>query len=285
MERTLTNLLSVSSMTISGASLADGVFTFPAGVFCMINQNLANPVPGHLYYGRVDQKVPPNTSFADGRFEYFAGDADRTLNIVFTAFSEATQDNDWHSYSGIRSFVSLGASSGYGLRSFTVNGSNTVYRRNHMIIDLTAAFGAGKEPTKEWCDANIPFFEGTQTITTHPHPYVGVNGVSRKISGAFVGVNGVARRIIAGYVGVNGAARKIFEDNGIRYKWYKYDIADVWEFKLIRTQIKTTNTTRVGKTIPRSAGRKQETEEPRCRTTRSRPYMRAWSMRSSTGII
>lgn len=33
-----------------------------------------------------------------------------------------------------------------------------------MLIDLTEAFGAGKEPTAAWCDANIPYFVGTKTI-------------------------------------------------------------------------------------------------------------------------
>lgn len=31
-----------------------------------------------------------------------------------------------------------------------------------MLIDLTASFGAGKEPTKDWLDANIPYFTGTK---------------------------------------------------------------------------------------------------------------------------
>jgi hypothetical protein len=38
------------------------------------------------------------------------------------------------------------------------------YTDNLILIDLTAAFGAGNEPTKEWCDANIPYFEGSTTI-------------------------------------------------------------------------------------------------------------------------
>ena len=33
-----------------------------------------------------------------------------------------------------------------------------------MLIDLTEAFGAGKEPTVEWCNTNIEYFEGTKTI-------------------------------------------------------------------------------------------------------------------------
>lgn len=34
-----------------------------------------------------------------------------------------------------------------------------------MIIDLTAAWGAGSEPSKTWCDINLPFISGTKTVT------------------------------------------------------------------------------------------------------------------------
>lgn len=33
-----------------------------------------------------------------------------------------------------------------------------------MVIDLTAAYGAGLEPNQAWCDSNIPFFIGTAAI-------------------------------------------------------------------------------------------------------------------------
>lgn len=43
--------------------------------------------------------------------------------------------------------------------------SNTIaYIDDAMLIDLTAAFGAGNEPTQEWCDANIEYFAGNKTI-------------------------------------------------------------------------------------------------------------------------
>jgi hypothetical protein len=32
---------------------------------------------------------------------------------------------------------------------------------NIMLIDLTESFGSGNEPDKEWCDANLDWFEGT----------------------------------------------------------------------------------------------------------------------------
>lgn len=33
------------------------------------------------------------------------------------------------------------------------------------IVDLTAAFGAGNEPTASWCNTNIGIFDGSKTIT------------------------------------------------------------------------------------------------------------------------
>jgi hypothetical protein len=37
----------------------------------------------------------------------------------------------------------------------TVN-TNTLMK-NRLAVDLTATFGAGNEPTKDWCDANLSF--------------------------------------------------------------------------------------------------------------------------------
>ena len=43
--------------------------------------------------------------------------------------------------------------------------SNTIaYIDDAMLIDLTAAFGAGNEPTQGWCDTNIKYFAGNTTI-------------------------------------------------------------------------------------------------------------------------
>ena len=32
-----------------------------------------------------------------------------------------------------------------------------------IVVNLTELFGSGNEPTKEWCDSNIPYFEGIQS--------------------------------------------------------------------------------------------------------------------------
>ena len=46
-----------------------------------------------------------------------------------------------------------------------------------LLVDLTAAFGAGNEPTKSWCDSNIPFFLGSLDIDTSP-----IQGLSMSVS-------------------------------------------------------------------------------------------------------
>lgn len=33
-----------------------------------------------------------------------------------------------------------------------------------LVVDLTETFGAGNEPSKEWCDQNISYFDGASTI-------------------------------------------------------------------------------------------------------------------------
>ena len=33
-----------------------------------------------------------------------------------------------------------------------------------LMIDLTVAFGAGNEPTIDWCDENIQYFDGSKNI-------------------------------------------------------------------------------------------------------------------------
>ncbi len=40
----------------------------------------------------------------------------------------------------------------------------TSYFDDVLCLDLTETFGAGNEPTKEWCDENISYFDGTAII-------------------------------------------------------------------------------------------------------------------------
>lgn len=158
---TFKNLITASSATLTNVTRDEYEFTYQPDGLSMVEENLISPIANHKYYGRCYQKAPAGYTWADARFEYYATDADQSL-MVF-GFMEAT-DNQWKILSGIQS-LSAPISATWKLRSFTVNGSSVAYRKDHIIVDLTETFGAGNEPNKEWCDKNIPFFEGSVTLT------------------------------------------------------------------------------------------------------------------------
>lgn len=122
------------------------------------------PIAGHKYYGRTYIKSDGNIGAADNRFEYFAGDG-VGLNWIF-----ARNDGnfpDWTMLSSIQSVDVVNGTS-YVVRNFVVSAQNTCWTDGLMILDLTASFGAGNEPDKAWCDANIPYFDGQYTYTPPP---------------------------------------------------------------------------------------------------------------------
>lgn len=119
----------------------------------MMTQAMPTPIAGHKYYGALRWKTAGSSfSAADARFEWWCNDnADGKL--VFAQKNMAT-GGQWVLLSSIQSLSSV-ASGSWQLRNFTVNSTDDSWCTRMMIIDLTDTFGAGKEPTKEWCDANI----------------------------------------------------------------------------------------------------------------------------------
>lgn len=157
----LTNIIDPSQFSLNSVTENGGVYTFN-GSFAMINQSLPTPTAGHKYYGRVWQKAAPGATYADGRFEYYYTDLAGTGLLAFAqAATTNWADNKWHMTSDIQALTGLASQTGWILRSFTVNGSYNLQRKEMMVIDLTASFGAGNEPNKAWCDAFIPYFTGT----------------------------------------------------------------------------------------------------------------------------
>lgn len=73
-----------------------------------------------------------------------------------------------------------------------------------MLVDLTEAFGAGNEPTEQWCDANIAWFDGTTTLEVKDSP------VARNVLQPYIGVDNVARSVKRGWIGVDNVARQFF---------------------------------------------------------------------------
>ena len=128
---------------------------------------VATPIVGHKYYGRSYIKSQGDIQPSDCRFELYAGDGPG-LNFVFTY----NQGNfpDWTMQSAMVTVDAVNGTS-YAIRNFVVNAVNPCWTDCLMIVDLTAAFGAGNEPDKEWCDANLPYFDGTYTYSQARDPY------------------------------------------------------------------------------------------------------------------
>lgn len=168
-EITLTNLLpKPSEWTLSNVTVSNEEFSFTTGTTAMASTSLATPKEGHLYYGRVAQKTTSSShSASDGRFEMFCGDNEFQANLIYGNLTEIKTNNEWINSSKIYSLQSstyLTSSYSWQMRNFTVSANGACYRKEPLLIDLTESFGAGNEPTKEWCDENIPYFTGTITV-------------------------------------------------------------------------------------------------------------------------
>lgn len=113
----------------------------------------------HVYYARVEayQEV------ASGTMEIYFPIAEPHM------FNISNKDaGNWNTYSAVCNRNTF-SSGNYTFRlDFNFGESSVdiaeVWYDGLMIIDLTAAFGAGNEPDKDWCDINISFFTGTTTI-------------------------------------------------------------------------------------------------------------------------
>ena len=122
--------------------------------------SMPTPEVNHIYYGRHSIKTEGNVNGADFRFEWYAGDG-AGLNFVFG--QNTGNHPTWYTESAVINVTAVNGTS-YRIRNFIVNPEATLYSDGLMIIDLTESFGAGNEPSKEWCDENIPFFTGSKVI-------------------------------------------------------------------------------------------------------------------------
>lgn len=156
--RKINNIIDYSNFSLSEATFENNIFTHSASNVAMVSQTLPTPILGHKYYGRCMQKTPSGYTFGDGRFEYYCADIAGTGLLTFGTMQDT--GDEWRILSSIQELTGEPEEGTWQLRSFSVSGSHEAYRKELMIIDLTAAFGIGKEPTKEWCDENIPFFIG-----------------------------------------------------------------------------------------------------------------------------
>lgn len=120
--------------------------------------------PSHIYYTRVyafQETLSKNTSMG---FYWPIAEPYFEEKIPMKAI------NFWQMYSAINDRVEF-TEGDYAYRvdfNRELDGGDVgvCWISCPMLIDLTACFGEGKEPTQEWCDKHIPFFKGTKVFDT-----------------------------------------------------------------------------------------------------------------------
>lgn len=160
---TITNLAMARTAAFTNMEApVKGIYTHGAGQLALLQHNMETPIYGHKYYGRCYQKAPAGHFWSDARFEYYAEDVAGTGLMTFGVMQPT--NNEWKMLSTIQTLTGTPSTKTWVLRSFVSNGNTDSYRKEILIVDLTETYGPGNEPTKEWCDKNIPFFEGTLTL-------------------------------------------------------------------------------------------------------------------------
>lgn len=86
--------------------------------------------------------------------------------LIGTATVDSTKLNQWQqlTWRNVRSSWNTGTAQAFRFDFEGMASGKIAYIDDVMLIDLTAAFGSGNEPTQDWCKENIEYFAGNTTI-------------------------------------------------------------------------------------------------------------------------
>ena len=137
---------------------------------------------------------------------------------VLSNFS-LSQTNTWERHSIIFNRNSF-SNGDYDVRFDFDNpvSNSALYFGNVALVDLTATFGAGFEPDKEWCDENINFLDSSSTLASETATITVNYSVARKVKKMYIGINNVAHKVTKGYIGIGGVAKIFFSQLPIEYQ-------------------------------------------------------------------
>lgn len=142
----------VNSWGEGGASYANGIQLLSgapsAGVGNGFVQQNVSMVNGHKYWLYFGIYAGDGISVATPFGSYSYRNTTTTVSTVMT-------------YTGTTGNILVSASN----TSSDVTSSDYCRLCSMNIVDLTASFGAGNEPTAQWCATNLGIFNGSKTVT------------------------------------------------------------------------------------------------------------------------
>ena len=115
---------------------------------------------GHKYYGIVITYIP--STYSTTHSEMFWHSSGKIMTTAYFTYSKVGQksllsfyiDKDWDTDNNMI----------LRLDNNNLNKNSVVYFDSIVLMDLTEAFGEGNEPSKEWCDEHIDWFEGSKMV-------------------------------------------------------------------------------------------------------------------------
>lgn len=135
------------------------------GASSMVHQELkiGGPILNHKYYAISYYKTSENYHVGDDRFEWFVSYAKENCRMTFGHNEKAA--NNWTRTAGIQTLKSeCDNNSGWHIRDFIRQSNHDVIIDSLVLIDLTNDFGEGNEPTLEWLNNHISYFDDTISI-------------------------------------------------------------------------------------------------------------------------
>ena len=123
--------------------------------------NTYSLIQNHIYYVSVWFYETANNV---GSMQCYWPIAEPLMGI---ATVDSTKLNRWQqlTWRNVRSSWSTGTAQVFRFDFEDMASGKVAYIDDAMLIDLTAAFGSGNEPTQDWCKENIEYFTGTITKT------------------------------------------------------------------------------------------------------------------------
>lgn len=164
----LTKMVSINSLITNG-NFANGTTGWTSATGASTNASVSNNIltwtPTSLYDGWYQ-----NITYPDNHVIYASmwlkSPLSNAANLQIWGGSPVawvTQDNVWQQLS-LRFNQSVNLKRLAFLNS-SYNNAQPMSAKQVFAVDLTAAFGAGNEPTQSWCDANLSYNSTTGNVT------------------------------------------------------------------------------------------------------------------------
>lgn len=156
------------SWTLSNASLSTDYLYIGSNSVKMgaptssVVQTISELTTGHIYYGRFYALPTVDLTGQSGVAGMYIDDVLTSVNIQAANL-------------GVEEWSAISCRFTHNATSMTVKIQSTLpadilYIDGLMICDLTMIYGAGNEPTQEWCDSNIRFIADTMLIPRAKDP-------------------------------------------------------------------------------------------------------------------